>query len=346
MYFSKHQKEILKRINSGEIYDILSYVKSFDLMEFKKIDKSSIDDLFAQDNIPKTYYHANDLSRQRSNIFTKDEFNSKRKNGNIDSSEYTKHTLILKYEGGTKQVSWNENNYCFNLYEGVYICTQLNSLLDFLIVWQYLKSNMLVLEVTQNCTKETLQLFLVPKTNSQNCITDIESRISKIDFENFTISDKYYLGGVEYQLSDDYLRFQDFFEKRIYASPSLSTFISNKYKTKEERIQSSALWAAWLAIFVSIVLTFVPWLYETNSSNDYTPIVNSISSDVSGIKLSLEDILQAETENNSLEIAEINDINEKISNVCRDLQDILNYVQAESEFSENEIESSSNVSAD
>lgn len=39
MHFTKHQKAIIKKIASGDITDIPSYLKTFNLTTFIKLDK-------------------------------------------------------------------------------------------------------------------------------------------------------------------------------------------------------------------------------------------------------------------------------------------------------------------
>ena len=341
MKFSKHQKKILFKILSGEVYDILSYVKHFNLVEFKKIERKTIDERFAQDNIPKTYFHANELELKRANVLTDAEYNK------LDSNEceYTEHNLHLKYDTGNKHIHWHDKDFIIDLYKGIYVVRCYDRILDFLIVWQYLKSNMLVLEVPQRCTAETIQLFIVENTNALNHIHDTESKINEIDFSDFSISDKYYLNGVEYQLSDEYIKFQEFFDKRIYAAPNLSIFISDGFKTKEEKIQNSALWAAWIAIFVSIALTFIPWLYEKDTSNNQSQTVESIASDINDIKHSLETVIIEESENDSQMMNTINNISEKIDTVNEKLDTVLDYYSTKSEFDSNENKATADTSS-
>ena len=44
MKFSKHEKEIIRKIADGTVYDIPSYLKTFNLTTLKKLDKEAIEE--------------------------------------------------------------------------------------------------------------------------------------------------------------------------------------------------------------------------------------------------------------------------------------------------------------
>ena len=75
----------------------------------------------------------------------------------------------------------------------------------------------------------------------------------------------------------------NYFNKRIYPTTKLGIFINKHFKTTEEKTQNSALFAAWLAIFAAIFLTFLPHFQKYDT--DY---LRNISQDIQEIKTFIE----------------------------------------------------------
>ena len=115
MKFTKHQKEIIQHIFSGDIYDITSYLKYFDLGKTIKFEKSKIINMFNTDNVPKKYYFPSGLQQNYANMITEEDYLIKFKNHEISPSNYTVKILKLSFNSGIKQESWNESNYTLNL---------------------------------------------------------------------------------------------------------------------------------------------------------------------------------------------------------------------------------------
>ena len=72
-------------------------------------------------------------------------------------------------------------------------------------------------------------------------------------------------------------------DKRIYPSTKLGVFITKHFSTYEETTQNKALFVAWLAIFVSIALTFAPYFQPKDNSD-----IESITENLKDIKSSIE----------------------------------------------------------
>lgn len=286
MKLSKHQKETIRKIFSGEIYDITSYLRYFDLGTEVKFDKDSIEASFNKDTLPKKYYCHNSVNRKSSNILTEADYLQKLQNGELNPSHYRESILKLSYNTGIKQEIWEGQNYTLNFYEGVYIANSFDDILDFLTIWQFLKSEMLILEVPQNFSPKVLGLFYTKTALSKDDSMLIENRIKKINYKDFTYDDQYYLNS-NYTLSHDHcFMCKEYLDKRICPSNRLGLFIKKRFKTYEEETQNRALFVAWLAIFVSIALTFLPYLHKAENPNldvitqDIQDIDNSIDSSI------------------------------------------------------------------
>lgn len=310
MKLTKHQKETISKIFSGEIYDITSYLKHFNLGTEIKFDKNSIEESFTRDDLPKKYYYHSSVKRKPSNMLTETDYLQKLKNHEIDSNHYTDITLKLSYNTGIKQETWEGQKFTINFYEGVYIANSFQDVLEFLTIWQFLKSEMLILEVPQDFSHKVLGLFYTKTALNKDDSLPIEKRIKRIDFHTCTYDDQYYLNS-NYNLSHEHcLMCKEYLDKRICPSAKLGLFIKRRFKTYEEKTQNKALFVAWLAIFVSIALTFLPYLHKEESPN-----IDSITQDIHDIKhyIASSDPSQNIAQKLDSIIKKLNDIDNKIS---------------------------------
>ena len=110
-----------------------------------KFDKNLIEDSFAKDNLSKKYYHYSSVDRRLSTIHTEADYLQKLENGKLDLNHYKESTLRLSYNTGIKQETWAGQTYTLNFYEGVHVANVFTDILDFLTIWQFLKSEMLIL---------------------------------------------------------------------------------------------------------------------------------------------------------------------------------------------------------
>lgn len=283
MKFTKHQKETIKGIYRGDIYDISSYLKYFNLGSYIKIDKEEILNKFNSDEIPKKYYCANSLQRKYSNVASEYDYNKKVQNGDINPEKYSAYQLHLSFNSGIKHELWEDTEYCLDFYNGVYIANRFDDILEFLTLWQFLISEMLILEVPHNFSADTLGLFYNKAPDFETETLSLNERIKSINFEDFSYDDQYYLTN-NYILSQEHcLMCREYMDKRIYPSTKLGVFITKHFSTYEETTQNKALFVAWLAIFVSIALTFVPYFQPKDNSD-----IKSITKSLKDIKSSIE----------------------------------------------------------
>lgn len=310
MKLSKHQKETIRKIFLGEIYDITSYLKYFNLGTQVKFDKDSIEDSFDKDNLPKKYYYYSSVKRKPSNMLTEAEYLQKLQNGELDPSHYTECTLRLSYNTGIKQETWEGQKFTLSFYEGVYIANSFSDILEFLMIWQFLKSEMLILEVPQDFSPKVLGLFYTKTALYRDDSMPIENRIKNIDYKDFTYDDQYYLNS-NYTLSHEHcLMCKEYLDKRICPSTRLGLFIKKRFKTYEEETQNKALFVAWLAIFVSIALTFLPHLHKEENPN-----LDAITQDIQDIENSIDssDLYEDITKKLDSIIEKLNEIDSKLS---------------------------------
>lgn len=281
MIFSKHQKEIINCIYNEDIYDIMSYLKFFNLGEKIILDKDEILYKFNIDDLPKKFYYPKNLTPKYSNLIEESLYNLEVKNGNLDPQKYESATLNLNFSQEFKHEHWNNIDYTINFYDGIYIAKSFKKIIDFLSLWEFLKSEMLILDVPNNFSSDTLSLFYKKESNSlATPLLNPGERIKQINFSDFTYDDLNYLGDNIYTLSYEWCTIcKDYLDRRIYPTSKLKNFIQNKFKTIEEKTQHSVLLATWLAIFVSIIFNL-----SSVFSKSHENYLKNISHDIKCIK--------------------------------------------------------------
>lgn len=324
MKFNKKQKEIIIKIVSGEIQDIYSYMSAFNLLSFVQFKKTEIEQSFFSDSLPKEYYFPRGLSPKLSTIETPDRFTKKVNAGLINPDNFNSFSLSLNYNYGIKHLSWDNNNYSINFYNGIYIANSFDDIVSFLSLWQYLKSEMLVIELPSDLTDKTLGLFYEKHIISSSAQPlSLEEKIKSINFESHTYNDDSYFNGVDYKFSTEKCTIcKEYLGKKIYPTPELNLYIKRNFKTCEEKIQSSALFAAWLAIFVSVTLPLIP----SPKSNE-VKYLSEIAEEIDY----LQDELTALKEQSSLNDSQAAQKSEELNQKIQDITELLNTIEFNNE---------------
>lgn len=324
MKFNKKQKEIIIKIVSGEIQDIYSYMSAFNLLSFVQFKKTEIEQSFFSDSLPKEYYFPRGLSPKLSTIETPDRFTKKVNAGLINPDNFNSFSLSLNYNYGIKHLSWDNNNYSINFYNGIYIANSFDDIVSFLSLWQYLKSEMLVIELPSDLTDKTLGLFYEKHIISSSAQPlSLEEKIKSINFESHTYNDDSYFNGVDYKFSTEKCTIcKEYLGKKIYPTPELNLYIKRNFKTCEEKIQSSALFSAWLAIFVSVTLPLIP----SPKSNE-VKYLSEIAEEIDY----LQDELTALKEQSSLNDSQAAQKSEELNQKIQDITELLNTIEFNNE---------------
>lgn len=276
-----------------------SYVKYFGLGEWIKYDSDKVRREFEEDTVPKMFYYAKTLKKNKSNMLTASQFNAKLEKHELNPEEYLSNNVTLRYDAGIQHTEWEDNTYSFDFYEGVLVAKSHVDIKEFLVLWQYLKSEMLILEVPQECSKETLGLFFTRTENELHKLS-VNEQIEHINFYDFTYSDRHYLGSATFELSYEFcIMYKEYLSKKMYASTTLDLFIRKGFRTTEERIQNSALAAAWLAIGVSILLTFAPLVRQNEADVARTQAVERIEQEVIEFSALFENYVQTIEKNSN-----------------------------------------------
>lgn len=285
MKLSKHQREIIQKIYKGEVYDIVSYLQCFNLGHLVRYDENKIEKAFQANPGSKTYYWNKHLKRSKANTISEEEYQSKIEREELHPDYYESASIKLVFNYKNQHVNWNGVDYYYDFYSGVYVAKSIEHILDFLALCQYMKAEMLILEVPCSPSKEMLGLFFEKKPQ----VSPITSTLNElpIHYETLTIDDSLYLNDEQYDFSTKNCTIcSEYIGKKIYPTSKLKLFIAHRFKTAEERAHVAALVAAWVAILISLGTALIPYLKDRTEKQ-----LTIISNDIKEIKSCVETIV-------------------------------------------------------
>lgn len=318
MKFTKHQKEIIRRINSGDVYDIYSYLESFDMLYNFKIDKMMLEERFAEEEGDKKYktlksgvninsIHTDSIHTDSKTLKTYIYQNQLKD----EDFEYKPAELVFNKIKTT--VSYKEIKYEFNpcIDKGINIAVSFNQIKEFISIWSYLHKELYVLEVPKAIRKEEIGLFFERRSKKiEKSITDITDNQKHTFLKNLGIE------GIEnelfknfpwnhntpkvdaYKYADEILEFKEdnfiicdyYLAKKILSTPELELFIKSRFNTSEQINFYWALVPAYLAIIISILIP----LFQKQDNTEVIKIQNQL-------REIQQEVLQLEITNSQLE---------------------------------------------
>lgn len=349
MKFTKHQKEIIRKIASGEITDIPSYIKVFNLSTFYKLNKNDIEDRMKKTENGKTYKKLRDGVKT---VYTTTSTNNAlglpmpQMHPIVPKEEDFEYVpAVISYQGSVKTIKIDESTqFEYDYFEGITITNSFNDIKDFLTIWQFLKSEGLILEVSKKISKADYEPYfeykLISETKfgkakaekkltvgaqnlEQTKYTKLDSPIflpyadpDRIkDYRNYI---DYYF---EYNKANELICSQ-FIDKQIYGNSELDTFIKKGFRTLEQRSLFMSLLPAYLALVVAIVIPVFQQMFTDNSDlitiqNQLTQIQQTLADNPSPNITEIENLLQEilETSNTDSIDAQLEDILQEIKNM-------------------------------
>jgi len=299
MKFTKKQKKIVQDIMDKKVYDITSFLRVYGHTKEFKYDKEGIEAAFNEIEQGRKYKVLKQGLSQFNmkfspttgkvqhvkNTFTDDDFEYKK--ATIDYSKLVKHRTV------------NDTEFKFNLLQTNIIGTGFSDIFDFLVVWQHLKENGLILEVEKQMKNEDVSVFYneVNKGDKipNNCnvqsfenlpnlrginnktIENIifEKEISNI-FDSIKPPERDAMNFVSTTLEFDEESFKICESKisyKIIPTPQLYYFIQKNFKTDVEAFNRNTLIAAWTAIIITLTFSIISLGFNTisyNNSNEDT----------------------------------------------------------------------------
>lgn len=256
MKFTKEQKEIIRAIASEEVWDISSFASRFQLKKTIRYDRKVVKEAFDRDPRVGVRYCPRILNPTPANLVSEEEFVKKCMEGQNLEEEYIRLEPMLEQTQAARKESVRDQVFSYDFYSGVEIINSFDRLVDFLTIWQYLRDQALVLEVSQPLCAETAALFF-QREDEKTELTPEGDKVAGV----LRFSDLGYLQDGEYRLSRKWMAICDsFLGRRLYPAPGLKWFINNRFRTREEVDQARTLTAAWVGILVAILIALLPYV--------------------------------------------------------------------------------------
>ena len=329
MKLSKHQKEIVFKIINGEVYDIQSYLLTFNKCHLEKYDMEALKSAFElseKDTLYKVIkdgYSLFTTGRTETLMGTTISFPQMRLH--IPENEYELKPATFVDSAPTIKCTYDEKEYEFDFCKGVDVISCFDDVLEFLTLWYYLKQEGLVLEVNKPLLDTDIGLFFKkidkevrhkkpeieityegkPLTPPHTC--DVESKPpQRFAYEYSTLT---------WELDQENLLIcKDYLGKKIVRTSALITYANKKFKTNEQVSQDNNFRVALIALFISvlsIVMSNIIPLFQKQPS-DYLEDISRQLVVIESHLSNLEESLQNQSD--SME-SEVEDILRAIENI-------------------------------
>lgn len=244
---SQEEQEIIKLIQEKKIVDIYSYVRYYNLGTEIQFHEEDILEAFIKDFSDRDY---NLIVRDSKSGFGERPLNEQKPNT---------VTIFLNFDDVWMQKvesTANEISYGYCLFKPIYICENIDKILQFISIWQYLESEKLIIELPKPCEAQDMGLFLY-KNNRKNPnaktpgYKNVDSKLKATPISPREYMD-WKLATNEHNLS----LCMPYLKKQIQPTLSLDTFIEKGFMTKEDlnerRNSKIALAGVLIAFFTSL----------------------------------------------------------------------------------------------
>ncbi|MBR3997629.1 MAG: hypothetical protein IKI93_04720 [Clostridia bacterium] len=361
MKLNPHQIEILDKIISGSVYDIPTYLSTFNRAKYHQHDVSAIKATFDAEEDGKTYFFKeNDDGSFFTEIYDKE--------GNVTSvapvlnqmtsylKEYPNSSPVeaeLDMFVAPIKVDFQGNSYSFDfLNDKCLVANNFEEIIDFLVLWAYLKREALIIEFNKPISEEEISIFFEPmksdvhpdnlpkwdlkltsdrgKRSARGLPVLSSKQIPKKKTQGY-ITDSWSMNYEHLTMCTEYIG------KKILPTSSLQMYKQNKYRTFEEVSQFKNLIVAWVAVFISVVSVIIGNVLPLfdNQESEYLASINQhiatiesrlendtskdeILTEISEVKKAVSDLASLSATNNDKQHSElIETIETKIDELIR-----------------------------
>lgn len=342
MIFTKRQKLIIKKIASGDIKDIPTFIKVLNLSTFHNLNKEEIEKRMKIDENGKTYKKLKDgVKTFYSTVSTNNELGVSMPYFQPiipKEEDFEEVTAKISYDKSSKSIEIDDSTkFEYNFFQGINITNSFADVKDFLTIWQFLKSEGLVLEVGKKVTKFDYEPFFEYKPIIETQYGRMRQQNHKVALVNQNAKElkqvdlPYTFPIVDNDWEKDYRDYIDYFfeynkanelicsrfiDKQIYGNSELDVFIKKGFKTNEDINLRKTLIPAYLALALTLGITI--W---QNLSVDNSDII-TIQKQLTEIQQTLKDNPSPDLTEIENKIQEIIDTSDK-SSVSKQLGDIL-----------------------
>lgn len=202
----------------------------------------------------------------------------------------------LEYTDNIKKVTFDNCCYEYDLWDekGFNIAIDYDEIVGFISLWEYLKRELDVFETEKEVSKSEIELFFRKYEKMTNMSNKTSNYIPIVEEETLRmIDDKLQrkVGDVDYNAikrnAYDYVEedikidseqlkiFSTYLHKKILPTPSLTKYVSNRYRTEDEKATRISLIIAIVSIVISICASLfsVYATFKVDPSNDNLKII-------------------------------------------------------------------------
>lgn len=301
MKLSKHQKKIVDAIINGTVYDIPSYLKTFQKWQLCKYNITSHIEKFKQEEGGKQYkvivdrekaYIKNTIPMNMGMMGTRNfetEILKKAEDIPDDAWEYREAELINDIK--PIEVDYYGKTFTFDFIEkGVNIADNFDDIIEFMSLWAYLRQESLVLEVPKNVTTDDIGILFElkhKKSSKSNPIIihtakNLESHLKPVEHiflstkEFYTNTPTFILSSYideEWVLNSEHKKTcEEYIGRKILPTEKLRVFAKQLYTTSNE-------WQYRIPLIISVIaliVSFLPVIQSLIPSNepDYLSQIN------------------------------------------------------------------------
>lgn len=271
MKLTTKQKDIVKNIINGNITDIYSFVKHYNLGEELCYSKIAVEDAFHKEYDNKTFLvkiKEFEASDDTDRIVEKID----------EKTGYAKAELFYEYDYVT--FSGCNINYTYNLFDPLYSTENIKDIISFIALWQYLKEQGLIMELPKTCSPEDMGLFARKCKEISHFVHPRKNNsysYSQLFIPSYAfIDDSYELDKENFEICFPYLT------KKLYPAPELTTFMQKGFNTKEERNERRNFLIALAGVLIALI-TSVASIIISLSGTDYHKDLDTIRDSIESL---------------------------------------------------------------
>ena len=314
MKLNSHERKIVSRINKGEIYDIPSYLRSFNKGRIRSYDMTAIKNKFAGAEGGKKY-----KVMKEGHSLIKTEYSTShimghemhmplwvpRSEAEIAEDEWEYREAVLDEHIPTLKFTYDEQEFSLNFQKGTLVADDFNDILNFIRLWSYLRRENLVFEVSRPVSDDEISMLceLVPhrvkevpteiKIEWDSCSSDGKKQPKSLtdgmpkDFHQ-EVPTRRALEFIDerWELNEDHLMMcREYLGKRMYPTDASHGYAANNYRTADEVSRSVNTFVAIAALLIS-VLSFAYGLVAPKDT--YHAELSAMSQQVLEIKETLD----------------------------------------------------------
>lgn len=313
MKLTRHERKVVSKINTGEIYDIPSYLRSFGKGREQTYDMGVIRSKFADDENGKKYKVLKDGHSLFVTTYSSQEFMGHQLNvprllsrpeSNITDDEWTLCEAKLNENIPPSRFTYDEREFCVDFQRGAFVADNFNDILTFIRLWAYLRHENLVFEVSKPVSQDEISMLYeeVPcsskrlpigeeiklakhsdKDEDAETLVPVKSIYQTIPTRNATeFMDK------KWEINEDHLMMcREFLGKKMYPTGASHNFAANNYCTSEEMHRGLNTVVAVVALLISVLSFSFGLLYPNNV---YQHALDNLTQQLTGIQETLDSI--------------------------------------------------------